>query len=274
MRSRRSGSLLTLGSETLILAAESPTGGDPFDIAPATTVTSDSGETSSILEALFVAPAGGPEPGRVFFSDAPAGTVHFVEWRTLAPVLLEGFNLHAAGDLPNIPQRRAFNHFRLQAKVNDVFETLYDEDVAVPYVFVDGQIALVISAAVTPTTAQEFRAEFTQHLERVFFGPRVMELDGFPAEPCADANYNDFISASDALGALRASVGITGCPLCVCDVDSGGTITATDALAILRNSVGLSTALTCTACFVSSTLTTTTLAGPTTTTNASRSWRT
>jgi hypothetical protein len=55
-------------------------------------------------------------------------------------------------------------------------------------------------------------------------------------------------SAADALSALKAAVGILTCPLCVCDVDGGGSVGASDALAILRAAVGLGVNLNCPAC--------------------------
>ena len=64
-------------------------------------------------------------------------------------------------------------------------------------------------------------------------------IDGAPVTP----------AASDALGALRASVGTPGaCRLCLCDVDGSGAVTANDALAILRKSVGLDAVFSCGAC--------------------------
>jgi hypothetical protein len=56
------------------------------------------------------------------------------------------------------------------------------------------------------------------------------------------------ITATDALIALRASVGAFQCPACVCDVNNANGVTATDALILLRHSVGQPIALTCPAC--------------------------
>jgi hypothetical protein len=226
---------------------------------------------------VFGAIGVGVEPAVTFFNDAPAGTIHFVEWSTPAPVTLAGFNLHAIGDVPNNPERRAFDHFRLQAKIGDSFQTIYDSDVTVPYVFLDGQSALMISTSVAATTAQEFRAEFTQHLEGQFYGPRVVELDGFPEAECGDANYSGGITASDALISLQAGVGAVGCPSCICDVNGNGSTTATDALIMLQAAVGAPVSLACEPCFLpasttttlpASTTTTTTLASATSTTTA------
>ena len=56
------------------------------------------------------------------------------------------------------------------------------------------------------------------------------------------------VTASDALGALRAAVGLDTCEPCICDVDFSGAVTATDALAILGAAVGQDIELACPAC--------------------------
>jgi hypothetical protein len=65
---------------------------------------------------------------------------------------------------------------------------------------------------------------------------------------CGDAIPNLDIAASDALVALKTSVGTDDCQACVCDTNSSGGVTASDALAILKKSVGLSVTLTCAPC--------------------------
>jgi len=65
--------------------------------------------------------------------------------------------------------------------------------------------------------------------------------------PLAGAGH-DTITASDAMAALRAAVGIQQCSVCVCDVDASGTVTATDALLILRFAVGQPVSLQCPSC--------------------------
>lgn len=69
-------------------------------------------------------------------------------------------------------------------------------------------------------------------------------------------------TASDALFALNAAVGLVTCSIRSCDVDASCSITAVDALRILRRSVGLPVVLSCDGCLSS----TTTLSPPTTTT--------
>jgi hypothetical protein len=53
-----------------------------------------------------------------------------------------------------------------------------------------------------------------------------------------DVNGDGSVTASDALGALAAALGIRQCLLCVCDLNGDGSISATDALLILNLAVG------------------------------------
>jgi hypothetical protein len=55
---------------------------------------------------------------------------------------------------------------------------------------------------------------------------------------CGDVNGDGKLSAADALGALRAAVGLEECPVAVCDVDQSGAVSAGDALRILATAVG------------------------------------
>ncbi len=54
--------------------------------------------------------------------------------------------------------------------------------------------------------------------------------------------------ASDCLTILRAGVGQTSCPLCVCDTNDNGSIVASDALLCLRKAVGQAVTLSCPDC--------------------------
>jgi hypothetical protein len=67
---------------------------------------------------------------------------------------------------------------------------------------------------------------------------------------CGDTNFDSQLKASDALTALRASVGAGVCLNCVCDTNASGDTTSSDALAILRKSVGLSATMSCAECGV------------------------
>lgn len=65
---------------------------------------------------------------------------------------------------------------------------------------------------------------------------------------CGDATNDGFLTATDALAALRAAVGLFGCISCLCDVDGSTTQTAVDALAILRSTVGIAVEFRCPSC--------------------------
>jgi hypothetical protein len=66
-----------------------------------------------------------------------------------------------------------------------------------------------------------------------------------PEDYCGDPTLDGSITTSDALFALRASVGASACSPSRCDVNFSGTVTASDALAILRAAVGLPVVLEC-----------------------------
>jgi hypothetical protein len=70
---------------------------------------------------------------------------------------------------------------------------------------------------------------------------------------CGDADASGdgttaHVTATDALQALRAAVGIGACELCRCDVDGSQTITASDALTILKSAVGQQVERVCAVC--------------------------
>jgi hypothetical protein len=67
---------------------------------------------------------------------------------------------------------------------------------------------------------------------------------------CGDTNFDSSVKASDALTALRASVGSGHCVECVCDVNANGETSSSDALSILRKSVGLPATMNCAECGV------------------------
>jgi len=70
-----------------------------------------------------------------------------------------------------------------------------------------------------------------------------------PEAVCGDASSDGKLTATDALGALRAAVGLASCPLCICDTDAGGAITVVDALSILAVTTAQGThLLLCTPC--------------------------
>lgn len=74
---------------------------------------------------------------------------------------------------------------------------------------------------------------------------RPLSASSVVLRQCGDFSGEGKISASDALGTLRAAVGSATCLPCVCDVDSNGSFTASDALRVLRHAVGQGIELTC-----------------------------
>lgn len=66
---------------------------------------------------------------------------------------------------------------------------------------------------------------------------------------CGDPTVDGRTTASDALFALNAAVGLQTCQLCVCDVDNSSSLAATDALRLLNFAVGIpNVTLNCPAC--------------------------
>ena len=55
---------------------------------------------------------------------------------------------------------------------------------------------------------------------------------------CGDVNDDGTLSAADALGVLRASVGTADCQPWECDYDGSGEVSASDALEVLRAAIG------------------------------------
>jgi len=63
---------------------------------------------------------------------------------------------------------------------------------------------------------------------------------------CGDTDGSGDVTASDALRALQAAVGVGSCALDFCDVvNADGDVTASDALAILQRAVGIPVAIAC-----------------------------
>jgi hypothetical protein len=82
-----------------------------------------------------------------------------------------------------------------------------------------------------------------------FFGFwTIASLVTTPAGVCADPTADGQTTASDALFALRTSVGLRVCAACICDVNQNGTITAADALLILRFAVAQNPVPSCVEC--------------------------
>ncbi len=68
--------------------------------------------------------------------------------------------------------------------------------------------------------------------------PGASCLDDCTPATCGDPDESGRVSATDALFALRAAVGLEDCAACVCSPDGTTNITAGDALRVLRYAVG------------------------------------
>lgn len=56
---------------------------------------------------------------------------------------------------------------------------------------------------------------------------------------CGDITGDGKLTAGDALGVLRAAVGLSLCPQSLCDYNGSGAVSATDALSVLQVAVGM-----------------------------------
>lgn len=160
---------------------------DLWDVSRGTTVTTTSGGAASFqpenaFGGRFFTVPGNPLYDFIFQDGMPAGFVHSMEWRTTNAVTVRSFRLHAQGDGPENDNGREFETFTLKAKTQGStnFNTvLYQFTASHPYQLRDARQRIVIAANIPPTTATEFRAEFTDRANRPWSGPRVIELDGF-----------------------------------------------------------------------------------------------
>ena len=161
--------------------ADVPVYDDLWDVSQGTTVTGNSPVLNS--GANLIGGASGIEAGNVLFSDSyPAGTVHWVEWLTTAPVTVRQFNLVANHETIT---RRSMDHFALYAWSGGDWLTLYDQDVPLPYGggpnYANTTILELNALVDNVVSADKFRAEFTQYsTEPAAKGPRIFELDGSP----------------------------------------------------------------------------------------------
>jgi hypothetical protein len=66
-----------------------------------------------------------------------------------------------------------------------------------------------------------------------------------PVPACGDPSGDGEVTATDALLALNAAIGLTSCDVAYCDVDDSGAVAASDALAILNVAIGIPLELSC-----------------------------
>jgi hypothetical protein len=150
---------------------------DLWDVAQGVVVTDHSGVVgASSIHDLFGARTSATETATTIFQDGrEEGFVHFVEWRTPAPIVVNGFTVLANDDFDR-SGARGFSEMRLYAKDPDTgeFELFHTYRPARnPY----GE-HITVTALVPTFTSEEFRAEFVQAGGPVSGGPRVREIDG------------------------------------------------------------------------------------------------
>jgi hypothetical protein len=193
--------LLMAGTVALLSLAVpciAQTNADLWDVTQGSVVTANSpvrdngpADRSSPRD-MFGATEGSIEPGHTLFGNQQsAGFVHFVEWQTPTPIRLDSFKLYAIHDgAPSDANQRGFSRFNLLAKnpTTQDFELIYTFEPTNPYTII-GPNFLLVDASVTPTIAQDFRAEFVQFGDSSPSqrGPRVVELDGFGVVPAPGA---------------------------------------------------------------------------------------
>lgn len=162
---------------------------DLWDTHQGTVITASSPiHSGSSARDMFGANDSGIETGNtLFFDGGGVGQLHFVEWTTTHAVTIGRFVLYATHDGPPFDaHQRGFSRFSLQAfNVNSLaFEELYSFTPDNPYSFMDQPSVLLVSAAIAPTTASSWRAEFVQFgPSSNSAGPRIVELDGFAPAP-------------------------------------------------------------------------------------------
>lgn len=133
---------------------------------------------------LFEGKSTAPEATSLVLRNAQSdGFVHFIEWKTAAPVTLRSFGFLASHEGGNVNFQRAFREYRLLTFDEDIgqFTPVYEEMVSIPYgkgFFLDAGSWFRNFAK--PISAQRFRLEMVQHgIAKMASGPRLIELYGF-----------------------------------------------------------------------------------------------
>lgn len=178
---------------------------DLWDVSQGTAVIADSGAQNygglpyiSDTRNMFgdSLPSGTIEPNNTLFRDnAPAGTVHYVEWQTSGTVTLRSFALFAAHDGGSRDANyRGFSSFELFAwnAGTSQYDSIFNYAPANPYgssvAPANGFLAdnctasnmLCLGVNLLAVTTDKFRAEFVQRgSPSNASGPRVWELDGY-----------------------------------------------------------------------------------------------
>ena len=168
--------------------AQQPTSNDFWDVSQGAVITADSGIMFGAGSYAGLLGENGQNNADqatwTYFNDgADFDFVHFVEWETLTEVTIGNVRVFAFGD-EMFNNGREFETFTLKAKSpgSDIYDiTVVDYTATHPFSYVDPFNYLVVDAVVTPVTARQFRAEFTQYTAGFGWdGPRIVEIDGLP----------------------------------------------------------------------------------------------
>jgi hypothetical protein len=122
-----------------------------------------------------------------FADNQPVGTVHFVEWTTSEPVLVNTVRLFAHGDGADFAHSHEFDSITLKAKSpgSATFDILVGTFApSHPYTLLDATTSALLDTEIAPVVATAFRAEFEQFTAGFGLdGPRIVELDAFTTRP-------------------------------------------------------------------------------------------
>ena len=168
--------------------ADAISSSDLWDVSQGTVVTDHSPvlDVSSTwysdIRDMFGGEFSAVERNRTLFADRPAGTVHWVEWQTDAPVAVNAYNLVASAEGTN-SDVRAVSRFSLYAWDGTSWDLLDEFLPSIPYgggPTYTGANFLEAFRTFDTVTAQQFRAEFVQstNTQGLNWGPRINELDG------------------------------------------------------------------------------------------------
>ena len=180
---------------------------DLWDVSQGTIVTANSpvlfasSSWFSDIRDIFGGEFSAVETNRTLFADRPAGTTHWVEWQTSAPVAVNAYNLVASAEGANFDVR-AISRFSLYAWDGSSWDLLDEIFPSIPYgggPTYTGLNFLEEFRTFDTVTAQQFRAEFVQsaNSQGLNWGPRINELDGFYVipEPSASLLIGGFLAA-------------------------------------------------------------------------------
>lgn len=158
-----------------------------WEIGSSVEVTGNSGVTDGYdIRDLFGCGFGTFEHKAVAFKDGIAEPfTHWVEWKTVNQVKVDGFNLYARSDrISGREDVREFKAFRLFGKQNldDEWILLDEYTPEHPFVYKHGMGELPVRGVVfkEPFIGRYFRAEFDQYDSKLEpkRGPRIVEIEG------------------------------------------------------------------------------------------------